>query len=235
MRSRRRSSAQGSRGAACYSAGTGMGSREEHNKDNSWSRCRGTEGPTKDHIRTESHNTSKAQNQIRCGIPIRNRTDNAGNSPHRRHASRNSFHAHHRTRRNDHKLMESMARMPSSMKLHGSSGKHLTNELRVLRATCRGTSVLPPVLAPTHQRCRTSSSASRPFAEISLSISFSSQRFLRKLCPILCVTSRVHSIGRARDSVTFDSSGLWLRDAAWASQPCSRNITRCFQGEDFEH
>jgi hypothetical protein len=39
--------------------------------------------------------------------------------------------------------------------------------LPVSRATCRGILVLPPVLALTHQRFRTSSSAPRPFAEIS--------------------------------------------------------------------
>ena len=41
---------------------------------------------------------------------------------------------------------------------------------------------------------RTSPAAPRPFVEISGSISSSSRCFLsRKLCPILCVTSRVHS------------------------------------------
>jgi hypothetical protein len=43
----------------------------------------------------------------------------------------------------------------------------LAQALRLCRATCRGILVLPPVLAPTHQRFRTSSSAPRPFAEIS--------------------------------------------------------------------
>src|SRR6516225_7548589 len=72
----------------------------------------------------------------------------------------------------------------------------LAQALRALRATCRGLLHSPPVLAPTHQRFRTSSSAPRPFAEISGSISSSSRCFLsRKLCPILCVTSRVHSTG----------------------------------------
>jgi hypothetical protein len=42
--------------------------------------------------------------------------------------------------------------------------------LPVLRAACRDILVLPPVLALTHQRFRTSSSAPRPFAEISGSI-----------------------------------------------------------------
>src|SRR5215470_16907670 len=73
----------------------------------------------------------------------------------------------------------------------------LAQSLRVLRATCRGILVLPPVLAPTHQRFRTSSSAPRPFAGISGSTSSSSRCILsRKLCPILCVTSRVHSTRR---------------------------------------
>ena len=52
----------------------------------------------------------------------------------------------------------------------------------------------------------------------------------------LAISRRITNPG---DSVTFDSSGLWLRDAAWASQPnCAalfRNITRCCQGEAFEH
>src|SRR5947209_19985601 len=61
-------------------------------------------------------------------------------------------------------------------------------------ATCRGTSVVPRVLALTHRHLHKSPCVRQPFAEISGSISFSSLWFLsRKLCPILCVTSRVHS------------------------------------------
>ena len=44
-------------------------------------------------------------------------------------------------------------------------------------ATCRGTSVVPRVLAPTHRHLRKSPSVRRPFAEISGSISFSSLWF----------------------------------------------------------
>src|SRR6476620_5498126 len=40
-------------------------------------------------------------------------------------------------------------------------------------ATCRGTSVVPRVLAPAHQHLRKSPSVRQPFAEISGSISFS--------------------------------------------------------------
>src|SRR5450755_1590701 len=62
-------------------------------------------------------------------------------------------------------------------------------------ATCKGTSVVPRVLAPAHRHLRKSPSVRQPFAEISGSISFSPLVFLsRKLCPILCATSRVHSI-----------------------------------------
>src|SRR3982075_2205473 len=61
-------------------------------------------------------------------------------------------------------------------------------------ATCTGISVAPRVLALTHRHLHKSPCVRRPFAEISGSISFSSLWFLsRKLCPILCVTSRVHS------------------------------------------
>src|SRR5450631_522058 len=40
-------------------------------------------------------------------------------------------------------------------------------------ATCRGTSVVPRVLAPAHRHLRKSPSVRQPFAEISGSISFS--------------------------------------------------------------
>src|SRR6266699_3809067 len=61
-------------------------------------------------------------------------------------------------------------------------------------ATCTGISVAPRVLALTHRHLHKSPCVRQPFAEISGSISFSSLWFLsRKLCPILCVTSRVHS------------------------------------------
>src|ERR1700686_4843337 len=40
-------------------------------------------------------------------------------------------------------------------------------------ATCRGTSVVPRVLAPAHRHLRKSPSVPQPFAEISGSISFS--------------------------------------------------------------
>ncbi len=61
-------------------------------------------------------------------------------------------------------------------------------------ATCTSTSALPRVLALTHRHLHKSPCVRQPSAEISGSISFSSLCFLsRKLCPILCVTSRVHS------------------------------------------
>src|ERR1041384_2780867 len=44
-------------------------------------------------------------------------------------------------------------------------------------ATCRGTSVVPRVLAPTHRHLRKSPSVRQPFAEISGSISFSPRVF----------------------------------------------------------
>src|SRR5438270_9791782 len=62
-------------------------------------------------------------------------------------------------------------------------------------ATCRGTSVVPRVLALTHRHLHKSPCVRQPFAGISGNTAFSSLWFLsRKLCPILCVTSRVHSI-----------------------------------------
>src|SRR6266436_2329203 len=52
-------------------------------------------------------------------------------------------------------------------------------------ATCRGTSVVPRVLVPTHRHLRKSPCVRQPFVEISGSIAFSSLWFLsRKLCPI---------------------------------------------------
>ena len=52
-------------------------------------------------------------------------------------------------------------------------------------ATCRGTSVVPRVLALAHRHLRKSPSVRQPFVEISGSISFSPPWFLsRKLCPI---------------------------------------------------
>src|SRR6267378_7638820 len=61
-------------------------------------------------------------------------------------------------------------------------------------ATCRGTSVVPRVLALTHRHLHKSPCVRQPFAGISGNTAFSSLWFLsRKLCPILCVTSRVHS------------------------------------------
>src|SRR6266566_1473112 len=52
-------------------------------------------------------------------------------------------------------------------------------------ATCRGTSVVPRVLALTHRHLHKSPSVRQPFAEISGSIAFSPLWFLsRKLCPI---------------------------------------------------
>src|SRR6267378_2122602 len=62
-------------------------------------------------------------------------------------------------------------------------------------ATCTGTSVVPRVLALTHRHLHKSPCVRQPFAGISGNTAFSSLWFLsRKLCPILCVTSRVHSI-----------------------------------------
>src|SRR6266566_4893712 len=52
-------------------------------------------------------------------------------------------------------------------------------------ATCRGTSVVPRVLALTHRHLHKSPCVRQPFAEISGSIAFSPLWFLsRKLCPI---------------------------------------------------
>src|ERR1700674_1482505 len=52
-------------------------------------------------------------------------------------------------------------------------------------ATCRGTSVVPQVLALTHRHPHKSPCVRQPFAEISGNISFSPLWFLsRKLCPI---------------------------------------------------
>src|ERR1700694_1493713 len=52
-------------------------------------------------------------------------------------------------------------------------------------ATCRGTSVVPRVLALTHRHRHKSPCVRQPFAEISGNISFSPLWFLsRKLCPI---------------------------------------------------
>src|ERR1700674_3912987 len=81
-------------------------------------------------------------------------------------------------------------------------------------AICRGTFKLLPTLAPAPQPCRSSSFALQPSAEISGYISFSSLWFLsRKLCPILCVSSRVHStvtivLRRLRAEVASEFEGL---------------------------
>src|SRR5438094_7747678 len=76
-------------------------------------------------------------------------------------------------------------------------------------ATCRGTSGVPRVLALTHRHLHKSPCVRQPFDEISGSISFSPLWFLsRKLCPILCVTSRVHSI-----FLTFPASVLCIGPA----------------------
>src|SRR2546426_71947 len=62
-------------------------------------------------------------------------------------------------------------------------------------ATCRGTSALPRVLALTHRHLHKSPCVRQPFAEISgNTVSSSPVVPLRKLCPFLCVSSRVHSI-----------------------------------------
>lgn len=65
---------------------------------------------------------------------------------------------------------------------------------RVSCATCTGIAWSLPIPGPTPLHRRRSSCAPRPSAEISGSTVFSSRWFLsRKLCPILCVISRVHS------------------------------------------
>src|SRR6266702_3404247 len=70
-------------------------------------------------------------------------------------------------------------------------------------ATCRGTSVVPRVLALTHRHLHNSPCARQPSAEISGSIAFSPLWFLsRKLCPIFVCQFKgslhtIPSIGRS--------------------------------------
>src|SRR6266702_2654975 len=69
-------------------------------------------------------------------------------------------------------------------------------------ATCRGTSVVPQVLALTHRRLHKSPCVRQPFVETSGSIAFSSLCSFPGNCALfLCVSSRVHSkiAGAIRD------------------------------------
>jgi len=74
-------------------------------------------------------------------------------------------------------------------------------------ATCRGTSVVPQVLALTHRRLHKSPCVRQPFVETSGSIAFSSLCSFPGNCALfLCVSSRVHSI--------LSSQPLWRLTAS---------------------
>src|SRR6267142_3321503 len=81
-------------------------------------------------------------------------------------------------------------------------------------ATCRGTSVVPRVLVPTHRHLRKSPCVRQPFVEISGSIAFSSLWFLsRKLCPIFVCQFKgsLHQRRRnwmSRTQLAFNSGDL---------------------------
>jgi len=96
---------------------------------------------------------------------------------------------------------------------------------RALCATCRGIVVLllAPKPIPPH-RCR-SACARRPSAEISGNISFSSLWFLsRKLCPILCVSSRVHFTGYSATVAKLTQRCAWAVHGAFqrSGEPFNR-------------
>src|SRR6266478_9847785 len=82
-------------------------------------------------------------------------------------------------------------------------------------ATCRGTSVVPRVLALTHRRLHKSPCVRQPFVETSGSIAFSSLCSFPGNCALfLCVSSRVHStlisVCRRFGRMTGYSSGIGL-------------------------
>jgi hypothetical protein len=88
------------------------------------------------------------------------------------------------------------------------------------RATCRGTSVVPRVLALTHRHLHRSPCVRQRFVEISGSIAFSSLWFLsRKLCPIF--------VCQFKGSLQSPSS-LWACAFALASPESRRGIQICY-------
>src|SRR6202165_5040391 len=95
----------------------------------------------------------------------------------------------------------------------------LTQPSPAFCATCRGTSVVPQVLALTHRRLHKSPCVRQPFVETSGSTAFSSLCSFPGNCALfLCVSSRVHSNGienpitvcRRFGRMTVYSSGIGL-------------------------
>ena len=80
-------------------------------------------------------------------------------------------------------------------------------------ATCRGTAVVPQVLALTHRRLHKSPCVRQPFVETSGSIAFSSLCSFPENCALfLCASSRVHS-------TTFPACNASHRRQCIASSP----------------